>query len=392
MAAPVVVLGSGLAGYTLAREFRKLDKETPLVVVSRDHAGYYSKPMLSNALAGKKSAASLVMKPAAKMADELKIEVRERCEVLHIDTAARTLRLAAPDGSLGETVAWRDLVLALGADPIRLPLAGDGAADVLSVNDLDDYGRFVDRLHGAKRVAILGGGLIGCEFANDLLHSGVAPTVIDPAAGPLSRLLPPAAGERLRRALEAAGVAFRFGTAATRVDRAETGGYRLTLGDGDTLDVDLVLSAIGLRPRIAAAREAGLAVNRGIVADRYLATSAPHVWALGDCAEVDGHTLPYVMPIMQQARALAATLAGTHTPVAYPAMPVIVKTPAWPTVVCPPPIDAAGAWQVDESDAALTARYVGTDGTLLGFALMGTATSQRQALAAMVPALIGGGG
>ena len=395
MAAPVVVLGSGLAGYTLAREFRKLDKATPLVVVSRDHAGYYSKPMLSNALAGKKSAASLVMKPAAKMADELKIEVRERCEVLHIDTAARTLRLAAPDGSPGETLAWRDLVLALGADPIRLPLEGDGAADVLSVNDLDDYGRFVDRLHGATRVAILGGGLIGCEFANDLLHSGVAPTVIDPAAGPLSRLLPTAASERLRRALEAAGVAFRFGTAATRIDHVspdEGSGYRLTLGDGATLDVDLVLSAIGLRPRVAAAREAGLAVNRGIVADRHLATSAPHVWALGDCAEVDGHTLPYVMPIMQQARALAATLAGTHTPVAYPAMPVIVKTPAWPTVVCPPPADALGAWQVDESDAALTARYVGADGALLGFALMGTATSQRQALAAMVPALIGGGG
>ena len=93
-----------------------------------------------------------------------------------------------------------------------------------------------------------------------------------------------------------------------------------------------------LRPRTSLAHEAGLAVNRGIVTNRLLATSAPNVHALGDCAEVDGHTLPYVMPIMQQARALAATLAGTPTPVLYPAMPVIVKTPACPTVVCPPPL------------------------------------------------------
>ena len=191
--APVVVVGSGLAGYGVARELRRLDKATPLVIVSRDHAGFYSKPMLSNALAGKKTAATLVMKSAEKMAAELGATVRTHSTVQRIDRAAKTIELAD-----GEALAYRDLVLALGADPIRLALEGDAADTVLSVNDLDDYARFAERLEGATRVAVLGAGLIGCEFANDLLSRGIEPVVIDLADRPLSRLLPDAAGARLR--------------------------------------------------------------------------------------------------------------------------------------------------------------------------------------------------
>jgi rubredoxin-NAD+ reductase len=153
-----------------------------------------------------------------------------------------------------------------------------------------------------------------------------------------------------------------------------------------------VLSAIGLAPRTALARAAGLAVNRGIVVDRQLATSAPHVHAVGDCAEVDGLNLPYVMPLMAQARALGATLAGHPTPVAYPAMPVTVKTPACPTVVCPPLSGQAatqGVWQVTGDDAGLEAVLRDDTGRALGFALLGQATARKQALAAEVSAWLG---
>jgi len=381
---PVVILGSGLAGYNLAREFRKADKETPLVIVSRDDAGFYSKPMLSNALAGGKTAAALVMKPAATMAADLNASLMPRTEVRRIDTTARTIELAD-----GRTLAYRDLVLALGADPIRVPLAGDAAGDVLSVNDLDDYARFAESLAGVKTVALLGAGLIGCEFANDLLARGIVPTVLDLADRPLSRLLPEAASAFLRQRLEAAGARFRFGVAAERVDRLPSGGLRVRLSDGSAIDVDLVLSAIGLRPRTALARDAGLAVNRGIVVDRELAASAPHVFAIGDCAEVEGLILPYVMPLMNQARALGATLAGTPMRLSYPAMPVTVKTPACPTVVCPPPQDAAGSWACDDSEGGCEARFTHADGTLLGFAVLGSATARKQALAAQVPPLLG---
>jgi rubredoxin-NAD+ reductase len=386
LAPAVVIIGSGLGGFTVAREFRKLDKDTPLVVLSRDHAGFYSKPMLSNALASNKTASTLVMKPAEKMATETNASVRSNVHVARIDTVAQVVVLEG-----GETIAYRDLVLALGADPIRLSLEGNAAAAVLSVNDLDDYARFADRLGSVKTVAILGGGLIGCEFANDLAHRGIASTVIDLADRPLSRLLPEAAGARLRQRLEAVGVQFRFNVAVRAIAHADGNGEGdlvLSLNDGSRLHADLVLSAIGLRPRTALAQAAGVKVNRGIVADRLLATSAPHVFAVGDCAEVEGHSLPYVMPLMQQARALAATLAGSPTPVVYPAMPVLVKTPACPTVVCPPPMSAAGEWQVNMTDDGCDARFVGADGQLLGFALLGSATAQKQSLASLVPGLL----
>jgi rubredoxin---NAD+ reductase len=319
-----------------------------------------------------------VMKNAEKMAAELNATVRAEVQVERIDTAAQTITLKG-----GEVITYRDAVLALGADTLSIAMSGSGADAVLSVNDLDDYARFADKLEGVKTVAILGAGLIGCEFANDLLHRGISSTVIDLADRPLSRLLPPEASAFLRDKLEAAGVQFRFNVAVHKVEKSATG-YDVELTDNTHLQADLVLSAIGLRPRTALADAAGIAVNRGVIVNRHLATSAAHVHALGDCAEVAGHVLPYVMPLMQQARALAATLTGTPTQVIYPCMPVMVKTPACPTVVCPPAPHAEGEWQVATTDDGCDARFIGTDGSTLGFALLGAATAQKQALAAQV--------
>lgn len=372
MSDPVVIVGAGLAAYSCAREFRKLDSSTRLTIVTRDGGGFYSKPMLSNALAGNKTPQSLVMKPVEKMAEELNATILVRREVVSVDAAARSLQL--DDGT---TLAWRDLVLALGADPIRLPLAGSAAGDVLSVNDLDDYARFAERLDGVRRVVILGAGLIGCEFANDLLARGIEPVVIDPAGWPLSRLVPQQAGQWLQERLAAAGVAFRLGRSAVAV-LAGDDGYTVELDDGEVLQAGLVLSAVGLRPRVALAEAAGLAVVRGIVVDRSLQASTPHVYALGDCAEVAGLSLPFVMPIMQQARTLAAGLAGNATTLGYPAMPVVVKTPACPTVVSPALGVAEAIWQVEADEAALLARHVDAEGRLVGLVLMGEATKQRQ--------------
>ena len=394
MSEAVVIVGAGLAGYNVARELRKADAAVPIVLVSRDHAGFYSKPMLSNALVSKKTPATLVMKSAEKMAEEVQLRVLANTSVTALDTTARTLTLSS-----GEVLPYRDLVLALGADPIRIPLQGDAADTVVSVNDLDDFARFAELLDTAaggqpvQRVAILGAGLIGCEFANDLLHRAIQPTVLDLAERALPRLLPPEASARLQAKLQEGGASFRFGVGAVAVNRAPNGqGLVVTLSDGSTLDTDLVLSAIGLKPRTQLAADAGIAVGRGVQVNRELVSSVPHVHAIGDCAEVAGHLLPYVLPLMAQARALAATLAGKPTPVSYPAMPVVVKTPAWPTVVCPPPAEVQGQWQVSETDEAVEARFVGTaaDGSelLLGFALQGKAVSQRQALAAQVPALL----
>lgn len=377
--APITIIGSGLAGYTVARELRKLDKDMPLRIISRDHGGFYSKPMLSNALAGNKAAEQLLMKNAEQMATELNAEVLPHTQIEQINCGEQRLQTSA--GSL----SYSKLVLALGADPFTPDLAGDAASDVLSVNDLDDYRRFRAAVSDKKRIAILGAGLIGCEFANDLLGGGYQIHLLDPAEWPLSRLLPAAGGAFLQQKLEDKGVTFHLGTAAQAVNR-DGDGYQLTLQNGTQLQVDVVLSAIGLRPRIALPQQAGLAVQRGIVVNRQLQTSDAHIYALGDCAEVAGHLLPFVMPIMQAARVLAATLAGTPTEVRYPAMPVAVKTPACPTTICPAPLGSSGEWQVSHLDDGLKAVFVDNNGTALGFALLGSANSEKQALAALMPA------
>ncbi len=370
---PIVIVGSGLAGYTLLKEFRKRDTATPVTLITADNGAFYSKPNLSNALAANKTAADLESASAEKLAADLNVTILSHARVNAIDTAAR--RVSIDDGEL----EYSKLVLALGADPIPHGLAGEGAAAVLAVNDLADYAVFRGAIGGKKRVSVIGGGLIGCEFANDLAHAGFAVDVVHLGAWPLERLLPVEAGQRLADGLAALGVTWHFGRTAKRVD-STSGGYQLALDNGETIATDVVLSAIGLLPRTQLAKAAGIPTGRGIQTNRLLETGAPNVYAMGDCAEVDGLNLPYVMPLMVQARALAATLAGTPTPVVYPPMPVMVKTPAHPVTVLPPKIGATGGWQVECNDTGVCALHVDESGVLQGFALTGSEISRRAAL------------
>jgi rubredoxin-NAD+ reductase len=380
---PIAIIGGGLAGYTVARELRKLDKAVPLTLLMADDGAFYSKPMLSNGLAQKKTAASLILSGAEQMASQVQADIRPFTRVKAVDAAAHRLALEGPEGST--SLEYGKLVLALGADPIRLALTGDGVDAVLSVNDRANYAAFREALEGRTRVAILGAGLIGAEFANDLAGADYEVTVYDLAPQPLGRLLPAGAGQFMANALAAKGITWRFGQSASLVQKD---GERLllTTGDGQTESFDLILSAVGLKPRIALAQAAGLKTNRGIVTDRMLCSSEPDIYALGDCAEVEGLLLPFVLPLMACARALAATLAGTDTPVSYPAMPVVVKTPACPAVVSPPPMGAAGSWQETVSETGVRALFQNQEGRLLGFALLGDKVGEKQALAVKLPA------
>lgn len=378
---PVVIIGSGLAGYSVAREFRKLDSATPVVMLSQDHGGFYSKPMLSNAFAQNKSAETLLLKDATKMATEIKIDVRPNSMVTEIDPQHKSVTVN------GELLFFSKLVLALGAEQIRLSLQGDGADFVLSVNDLDDYRRFRDAIAEKKSIAILGAGLIGCEFANDLVTNGYKVVVIDMAPQLLGRLLPVESAAYIQRKLEAEGIVFHLGTTAQKIDRIN-GHYNLELASGVSIKADVVLSAVGLKPRTNIAAAAGIRINRGIMVNNLLQTNFTDIYALGDCAEVEGRVLPFVMPIMHAARALALTLSGKPTPVHYPAMPVAVKTPACPTVVSPPDTVAQGEWRVEGCMDGVKATFIHTNGQMLGFALMGSAVSEKPALTQQLPAIL----
>lgn len=382
MSKSVVIIGSGLAGYAAARELRKLNTEIPITMLSADHGGFYSKPMLSNALSFGKTAAAIINSDAIQMASQLKISIRPHCRVTTIDQSESVVALAD-----GEKILYDQLVLALGADQVRLPLEGDGVAKILTVNDLDDYQSFREALIGKKRIVIIGAGLIGCEFANDLVTAGYQVDVIDISAQPLGRLLPPAAGAFIQQKLEAAGVVFHLNTATQAVDQIQER-LRLTLTNSESIESDLVLSSVGLRPRTQLAEAAGIQINRGIVVNRLLQTQFTNIYALGDCAEIESKVLPFVMPITHAARALAATLAGNPTSVHYPAMPVMVKTPACPTVVSPPDFSVKGEWHVEDDEDGVKALYRDEAGNLLGYALLGAATKEKNHLTTQLPAVL----
>ncbi len=377
----IVIIGSGLAGYTVVREIRKLDKAVPITLVTKEPGYFYSKPMLSTALASKKEAAQLISTPADGMATQLEMTILGECEVNSIDSKSQVIQTSKGPVSYGK------LVMALGADQIRLPLQGNAANEVITVNDLEDYARFRSAIIGKKRVAILGAGLIGCEFANDLVLGGYAVDVIDLAPQALGRLLPEAAALELQSKLSAAGVNWHLATTVQAIDR-QGESLQVTLANSSTISCDVFLSAVGLKPRLELAKATGINTGIGIQVNRELETNIKNIFAIGDCAEVDGLVLPYVMPIMQAARALAPTLIGQTTALTYPAMPVMVKTPALATIVSPPAKGAEGTWTTTTIESGLEARFESADGKLLGFVLMGTATAQRGALTKELPAIL----
>ena len=377
----IVIIGSGLAGYTLIREIRKLDKAIPITLITREPGYFYSKPMLSTALASKKEASQLITTASEGMASQLGIDILAETDVSAIDATVQMLQTSTGQISYGK------LVLALGSDQIRIPLEGNAASEVLTVNDLEDYEKFRQAIVGKKKVAILGAGLIGCEFANDLVLGGFEVDVIDLAPQVLGRLLPEPAAKALQNKLSEAGVRWHFSTTVKTVNR-NGNALEISLANGASISCDVTLSAVGLKPRIDLAKAAGIKTGVGILVNRHLETSSSNVYSLGDCAEVDGLILPYVMPIMQAARALAPTLLGQVTALSYPAMPVMVKTPALPTIVSPPAKDADGQWKTTTVEGGIEARFEAPDGKLLGFALMGSATTQRATLTKELPALL----
>lgn len=385
----LVIVGAGLAGWTTAREFRKLDTSTPVVLVTADSGDFYAKPTLSNACAQKRLAEQLVTTPAAKMAETLNVRLLVHSQMQAVNAAAHSLTVTHADGS-SETLAYRQLVLATGAHPIKVPMQGAAAAQVQSINQLTDLAQFQQALGTSpKTVLVMGAGLIGCEFANDLVLGGHTVHVVDPATRPLAALLPAAASGQLQAALHVLGVVWHLGTTVQSLSpRADGGGLSATLANGHAVSADLVLSAVGLRADTAVAHAAGLQCERGVVVDDLLHTSAPDIFALGDCAQyasAGGRTLPYVMPIMNAARALATTLAGTPTPLVFPLMPVSVKTPAWPIVVAAPDPRLAGDWMAEELDAEAAQaggawRFMDAEGQQRGFVLTGKQSTRRMEL------------
>jgi rubredoxin-NAD+ reductase len=377
--APVIVIGTGLAGYNLVKEFRKQDAETPVLMITADDGCNYSKPMLSTGFTKSKSASDLAMADAGKMAEQLNITIRTNTRVTGIDSEGHKVFVGE------EPLEYSKLVLAWGAEPVAVRIEGDAGEYIFAINDLQDYANFRAELEGQKRVLMMGAGLIGCEYANDLSNGGYEVEVVAPSSQILPNLLPEQAASAVQHGLEGLGVKFHLGPLVRRVTKTDTG-LVADLSNGEQIETDIIVSAIGLRPRLDLAVKAGLQVNQGICVNRQLQTSDADIYALGDCAEVEGKVLLYVMPLMASARALAKTLAGQPTDVVYGAMPVMIKTPVVPVVVSPPAID--GQWDIESIGVNVKAICRDDAGALLGYALTGTCVADKLALNKELPAIL----
>ncbi len=274
----VVVVGAGQAGASCVAKLRSGGFDGAVTLIGAETVPPYQRPPLSKAyLLGDMTLDRLFLRPESYYADQ-NITLRLGAEVTHIDVTAQTVHLGP------EAISYSDLVLATGSSPRRLPASIGGALDgVFVVRDLADVDAMAGHFAPDKRVLIVGGGYIGLEAAAVASKRGLNVTLVEMSDRILQRVAAPETSDFFRDLHRAHGVDIREGVGLSRL----TGTTAVTgaeLSDGSTLDVDFVVVGVGITPGTALAEAAGIDIDNGIKTDAQGRTSAPHVWAAGDCA------------------------------------------------------------------------------------------------------------
>ncbi len=353
----VIIIGSGFAGYTLARNLRNLSKIVKIDIFSESDATYYSKPMLSRALTANLNPESLIIKNALMMNKELDAKIYKNTKVYNIDTKKQIIQYYnEKQQQTLSTIKYDKLVLATGSKAKCLPEFNHPC--VFQVNNLTQYNNFYQALQKNKKVTILGSGLVSCEFANDLSNKGYEVTIISQDSHLLCKFLPLAVSKYLRENLINNGVSIKL-QQKIKLDASNKQMIKIYCNN-KIIESTLLLAAIGIQANYELAQKSGIACNDGIICDQYLACNKSNVFALGDCAEVENHIYQYIPPIRQAASSLAKTLVGKLTAVNYPVMPIGVKTPSYPLSICVP--KKFEQWQlVNENSATKSIKMLHCD-------------------------------
>jgi nitrite reductase (NADH) large subunit len=263
----------------------------------------YNRVLLSSVLAGETASHDIELRPASWWRDR-GVTLKYGCRATEIDVGRRELRIANE-----ESVTFSRLVLATGSTPLRLNVPGSDLAGVHTFRDSRDVDLLLTLAAQKKRVVVVGGGLLGLEAAYGLAKAGAPVTLIHLMDRLMERQLDAPAADLLKTLVERKGIKVLLNANTARLNgAARVDGVELT--DGRRIDADAVIFAAGIRPNVALARDAGIAVGRGIVVDDHLRTAAPEIFALGECAEHRGVCYGLVEPAYEQARVLAQHLAG----------------------------------------------------------------------------------
>jgi NADPH-dependent 2,4-dienoyl-CoA reductase/sulfur reductase-like enzyme/nitrite reductase/ring-hydroxylating ferredoxin subunit len=277
----IVIVGGGAAGVAAAEMLRRQGYDNPLTLISADADPPVDRPNLSkDFLAGEAEDDWIPLWPN-DFYGEKRIELVLGRRVVSIDPAQRTVHL--DDGS---DRPYGSLLLATGADPVRLTISGATDGQVHYLRSFADSRVLVERAATARKVVVIGASFIGLEVAASLRARGLSVDVVAPESTPLDRVMGVEVGRFVRSLHEAQGVTFHLGQTVARVD-----GRDVTLSGGGRLDCDFLVAGVGVKPMSAIAEQAGLAMDRGIAVNEYLETSAPGIFAAGDVARwPDAHT------------------------------------------------------------------------------------------------------
>ncbi len=270
----IVIVGGGATGFAAAERLRRERFQGSIVMLSNDDAGPIDRPNLSkDYLAGNAPEEWVPLRPDSFYAEN-GIELHLQANVTSIDVRSRKVVLAN-----GREVPYDRLLLATGAEPIRLSIPGADQPHVRTLRTLTDCRAIIERAKTARRAVVLGASFIGLEVAAALRARGIEVHVVAPEKTPMERILGPQMGDFVRSLHAEHGVVFHLENAASAIDARQ-----VKLKDGGTLEADLVVAGIGVRPRTELAKRAGLAVDRGVVVNGYLETSVPTILAAGDIA------------------------------------------------------------------------------------------------------------
>jgi NADPH-dependent 2,4-dienoyl-CoA reductase/sulfur reductase-like enzyme/nitrite reductase/ring-hydroxylating ferredoxin subunit len=272
--APVVIIGGGAAGLAAADMLRREGYEGGVTLISADASPPCDRPNLSkDYLAGTAQEDWIPLRPPGYYT-ERRIELMLNARVSSLDVKQKRVQIEN-----GKTVGFGALLIATGADPVRLPIPGAADSQVHYLRTFADSRAIVGRAASAKRVIVVGASFIGLEVAASLRARGIEVHVVAPDKTPLERVMGADVGGFIRKLHEAHGVMFHLGQTVSRMD-----GRRATLSDATVLEADFIVLGVGVRPSIALGEQGGLAIDRGIAVNEYLETSAPGIFAAGDIA------------------------------------------------------------------------------------------------------------